>query len=494
MGLLCMMLSGLFPALASGAEESPDVGIIIESQREGAAVDVWETQGLPGLSFMVLPAGSSSASIQELAEQGIHLMMYLPEHYLIGSQAPSGRQRAEAIETRTEQIGRFSRAVADARGEATLRGIIIALHPDLKQPRVAEYLSALSAGIKERFPEQQLYIITNQETDVTRPGGSLQDISLIRENSGDALMPAAMHVVPRFGDNVLRQLYEFFAAAQASSTTSMLAFHERDFLHYRANTPDFDTLIHEYTSPGPAVVPLPAPAAPAPRLHFSAVFLLLLWFSFGLHYFFSQSYRRSIKRYFLSHTFFVEDVLDRHVRFAVSALLVLIQTGLMWGLMFYTVVPATVSEAGFSGLSWHYPIIQQHWTLIVIFFISGTAFNLLCVLWLAATCFRANALVQAATLQMWPMHMGLLLVTAGVTAMASGASPVFGYALLSAFLLLNFAAFIIAAAQFSRQPSLSLPLHWLATAVLYVGIMTAAGIFFLYGSRLSEVMYLSAGI
>lgn len=516
--LLIALFSGFFGAAGKSTavaqyQQVSEIGVMFHqaSPSTSALRSILEQ---PGISFMILPVDAPSALLQQLNRREIQLLASLPHQYIIADDVATSRSQNQQAEEQLTQLRRFQASIVSPTDSASgFGGVMMAVHPNLKQARVAQYIDFLAQELEREFPDQPQYIVTNQlslwqsglDFDTVIPvsdiGGwrqlrSLQSPSLtpILDSTGEMAGAPEMHLVPFFEDNQLRQLQRFFSTIKAEARPARILFREADFLHYSQQVQGFDTLLDEFGSPGMPVIALPAPQLPAPRLHFSALLLLLLWLTFGIHYYLSASYRRSIKRYFLSHTFFIEDVLDRHVRFAVSALLVLIQIGLMWGLMFYAIVPALVSGAGMNGLSWHYPIIEHNWTLLVISFIAGTAFNLICIIWLSVVCARPDGLVQAATLQMWPMHAGLLLSTAAIPAVASGVSPLVAAGLLLGFILLNVLAFLIAALHFSRRPTLALPLHWLATVVLYTGILTALGLLFFYGSRLSEVLYLAGSI
>lgn len=502
--LLLLLFASHFPPTASAIQQPAEAGVLLE-QAEVSEELQRILDARPGISFLVLPVSAPEPLLRQLRQQSWQLLPMLEHRYTIADDVGVSARHAAKIDARLQQLRRFGRAVGDSGTSSfpAVGEVILAEHPNLLENQVSGYFKELANRLSQEFDGAQPYVITNLHEQARR--AELQPIHdygarRLAANQQRQLLPsantsaAAVHIVPRFGHDELRQLQQFFNAAGALPQPGRLLFREADFLYYSENVESFDSLLSAYGRSGRSVVALPPPRPAGPRLHFSALLLVMLWLSFGLHYFLSSSYRRAVKRYFFSHTFFVEDVLDRHVRFAISALLVLVQTGLMWGLMIYTSIPALVSGAGLSGLSWHYPIIEHNWTLLVIFFIAGTAFNLCCIIWLGAACLRRDGLVQAATLQMWPMHLGLLFVTAAVPSVAAGAGAVIAGVLLLGFILLNLLAFLIAALHFSRRPSLPLPLHWLATVVLYTGLLTALGLLFFYGSRLSEVFYLAASV
>lgn len=503
--LLLLLFASHLPRTASAQQQPAETGVLLE-QAEVSGELQRALDSRPGISFLVLPVSAPEALLRQLRQQNWHLLPMLEHRYTIADDTGAAARHAVQIEARMQQLRRFGRA-AGGSGESLFSAsaeVILAEHPNLFENQVSGYFEELANRLSREFTGAQAYIITNLHEQARRAGLQPVHDSGARRLAADQqrlLLPsatntsaAAMHIVPRFGHDELRQLQRFFNAAAALPQPGRLLFREADFLYYSQNVEGFDSLLSAYDRSGHSVVALPPPRPAGPRLHFSALLLVMLWLSFGLHYFLSSSYRRAVKRYFFSHTFFVEDVLDRHVRFAISALLVLVQTGLMWGLIVYTSIPALVSGAGMSGLSWHYPIIEHNWTLLLIFFIVGTAFNLCCIIWLGAACLRPDGLVQAATLQMWPMHLGLLIVTAAVPSVAAGAGALTSGILLLGFILLNLIAFLVAALHFSRRPSLPLPLHWLATVVLYTGLLTALGLLFFYGSRLSEVFYLAVSV
>lgn len=511
--VLMLCVATVKPGQAQQASVSIETGILAcEAPLTDAAVRL--IQNAESVRFLVLAASTPAGQLNQLHRKPVELLPCLPNFYSIPYlTAPRERQ----LERDLAVLRQFNAALTEESEQVSVKSVVMGMHPNLHNGQVAGYFKALAQQIGASLEIPNAYLISNSGRS---PADAVGDISFsyIRDpgyarpaaqpasykpdsDTTEKVTSAEAYIVPYYEHDTLRRLHTFLSAVSETESAASpeqnrvrVLFRWEDYSRYQQSVSGFTGLLEAFNTSAEAPVALPAPEQPAPNPHYSALFLLLLWLSFGLHYFFSYSYRRAVKRYHLSHTFFVEDVLDRHVRFTVSSLLLLLQTGFMWGLAAYTAIPALLTEAGMQGLSWHYPIIEYNWTLMVIFFMMGTAFNLICVLWLSSSCPRTDGIVQAATLQMWPMHLGFLLITLLVPGVSAGLSASFIQIVLLCFFLLNIAAFIVAAVHFSRRPTLPLPLHWLATIVLYVGVLAGTSIYIIYGTVLSEVVQLALRI
>lgn len=513
--VLLLCVTAVKPGQAQQATVSIETGILAcEAPLTDTAASL--IQSSESVSFAVLPASTPAGQLNQLRRKPMELLPCLPNFYSIpGFTAARERQ----LERDLAMLRQFNAALNEESEQISVKSVVMGMHPNLHNGQVAGYFKALARQIGASLEIPNAYLISNsgrnpadaegdtsfryiRDPGYARPAAQPDSYNQLPDSeTAENLTSVKAYVVPYYKHDTLRRLHTFLSAVSETESAASpgqkrvrVLFRWEDYSHYQQNISGFTGLLEAYNISSEAPVALPAPEQPAPNPHYSALLLLLLWLSFGLHYFFSYSYRRAVKRYHLSHTFFVEDVLDRHVRFTVSSLLLLLQTGFMWGLAAYTAVPALLTEAGMQGLTWHYPIIEYNWTLMVIFFMMGTAFNLICVLWLSSSCPRTDGIVQAATLQMWPMHLGFLLITLLVPGVSAGLSASFIQIVLLCFFLLNIAAFIVAAVHFSRRPTLPLPLHWLATIVLYVGVLAGTSIYIIYGTVLSEVIQLALHI
>lgn len=149
------------------------------------------------------------------------------------------------------------------------------------------------------------------------------------------------------------------------------------------------------------------------------------------------TYRKSQRRYWITHGFFVTDVAQRRIRLGGAALLLWVGSGILTGLFVMTVADLSLSDGARShaaaiGIPVH-PL-----SLFLIGLTVSLVWDALMLAWLHA------AGARGPVLYLWPKHL-LYPIVLVVVAIAGG-SPL-GFLtgpLVAAFLLVCFASFLIA--------------------------------------------------
>lgn len=181
--------------------------------------------------------------------------------------------------------------------------------------------------------------------------------------------------------------------------------------------PDFASIVRSYTSSRDPVFPLPEqPPGPAFNVDDIIVFLLLMaWILFGLTYNYNPVYRKSFRRYFTGHTFFIQDIMDRHIRTLFSGFSILLQHAIAGGIVFFCLFHITFSPLGHRALLTHYPALAAFgtapWSLLLWGILFTLLAQLVCIAWLWAANSGITHLSQVINLYPWPLQLNLITST-----------------------------------------------------------------------------------
>lgn len=219
--------------------------------------------------------------------------------------------------------------------------------------------------------------------------------------------------------------------------------------------PEFANTVKLYNSDAEFIFPTPNENIKKTADHSLIVLLLILiWGLFALNYHLSPVYRKSYMRYFTSHVFFVEDVMDRHIRTIGPSLIVLLQNILLAGICTYILGNQLFSPLGLEALFYHYPILLLFNNPSFSLFFMGCLFSLVLtlvsVLWIRISNKNVRQTRQVLNLYAWPLQINFFIVTIGVVLLTSGNSPFVMVILAALFALVHISAFIIAAIDTSK--------------------------------------------
>lgn len=372
-------------------------------------------------------------------------------------------------ETINTSLDRYNRHYWESARFQTM-GIIAGTHPDLRSSRVQAFYQSL----ENRFPDTQLFLITGL-TDALPPGYT-QIADAGKSSVPDEVAGGFILLPSHRGPNAVRDYTSDIRAAASNGYTSLLL-----------NKSDFDFLMNEghygsemlhafSTQPSAAAsVPLPALQPESPPLRADVIILLLLWLSFSVHFRFNPNYTRTVIRFFASYSFMVEDILRRHIIMGTSTVIMFLQVMLLWGLVFYSTFNGLLGPGGFEALTYHLPFIFGSWSIFILAVAAGGLFNFTSLIWLVSSCFRQDIFSQAATLFLWPMHLGFAIATILVSLSVILPGSMIIAFLFGFFLLLNLASFYLAASAFGREPTLSPAFHFMATSVLFTLLLALFG-------------------
>lgn len=260
--------------------------------------------------------------------------------------------------------------------------------------------------------------------------------------------------------------------------------------------PSLAETIRRYATDEQAVFPLPEESYPRGEQFGLGVFLLLLlWGTVALNYSISPLYRRSARRFFSSHRFYVNDVIHRHVRAPTQGVIMLVQHSLLSGILFYSIGKYLLSTTGTEALLHYFPGALALGTPALSLFFWGFLLSLavefVAILWLLLLNRGIDHFSQVTNLYNWPLQLNLVTVTVLFAILISGQVPRTGTTLLFLFLYLAilFGSYLLTAFDLSKATPKRFR-FLLSTAGLYL-LLLAGGVIWIAGySELPTVLAL----
>lgn len=215
-----------------------------------------------------------------------------------------------------------------------------------------------------------------------------------------------------------------------------------------------------------------------------SVLLLLIWMSYAAHFSYEPTYRKSIARFFFNHSFFANDVLNRHERIGISSFIVIMQSCLLVGLALEVYASYFLTDAARQILGANHLIFRVFNVVPWGYFLLGIlicAMNILLgLLWLRFTLPGVKFLYQVTPLYSWFYHTLFLIIPVWVIAMKF---PHLGFLVnLSAFatLFVLLGAFIVVVLDGVKQNPALRQQIFLRTLYPYVVLVLLFGYFILY--------------
>ena len=367
-------------------------------------------------------------------------------------------------------------------------------------PFVEQIDSALNIPVyykswqKDGAPYDRMFDFSIRKIDVgpgfqARPDtstGGTQPLLYAPSNELSHLVTPVKWFIDRAGNNI-------------SQHDRILFFDSRWLLDFVNTYQPATDILAEHATYHDAVFPLPEEQLPGDSDHSPIVLILLIvWGSVAINYSFMPTYRRSLFRFFLSHRFFTEDVMKRHIRTLVPSLVIIVQHAVLGGIFLYCLASLFLSAAGLDLIHHYYPFFLLFGEGFFSFFLIGSSFTLLfqiiCLAWLYFANRRVGYLSQVSILYSWPFHLNLLVTTVTVTLFVSGGNHYLLYSFLVLFLLVLFLDFPITAFDTGKIIKKRRGLYALGTLGLYVVLLSVVLLLLLTNSYLGNILSLAVTI
>lgn len=283
---------------------------------------------------------------------------------------------------------------------------------------------------------------------------------------------------------------------EITRTSKFIYFvHARWLLEALEGYPEFKKSLIDYHQTGTWNLPLPNTKPTAVSANWLILLLLLLWGALAVQLKYFPYIRPMMLRYFLSHRFFVDDILQYRERAAIGGILVMIKHAVFGGMVFYISARILISKDGLVAFAHHYPAFAITGSNYVSIFFLGVililALQALSIFWLYLPAKNLGHLSQIINLYAGSFYLDFLLVTVMVTMYMAGVGEILLLSLGVLFIIIWFCSFNIAAFNASRNMGPNRLVYILLTIVLHALSFIAFVILLLTQTNVVQVLDLA---
>lgn len=309
----------------------------------------------------------------------------------------------------------------------------------------------------------------------------------------DGLTPLSSTVIkfePSTDENASLQRLEECLNQLLTESESLIIIPADWFLKRIEAQSSFSTIISAYLDGEPVNFPMPAETANPPETNWPIILLLILWISFILHYNYQPMYKAALPRYFLNHSFFVQDVKQYRIRNATPGVIILLQHAVITGLFFYLLSEDFISNRGLESFSYHYSVIFypgfEKLSLFGIGFLTALISHIISIFWIYLPNKQIKQLNQVINLYSWPFHINLIVVTFAVYFVQLQSAEDWTLAAAVIFFFFWFSSFIIAASDSARFLQKYRALNLFLTVGLYFLVISLSIVLALWLPRIYQ--------
>lgn len=263
--------------------------------------------------------------------------------------------------------------------------------------------------------------------------------------------------------------------------------------------PGFEKTLRLYASSSQPVFPLPKQKnSHSIQRNIIVIMLLLVWLILALTYNYNPVYRRSFLRYFTGHKFYVQDVMQRHIRSLLSANSILIQHAICGGIVLYCIYEVTFSALGHQAIISHYPVISLAGDSSLALFFWGFGGTLIIetasIFWLRFTNPEVHFISQIVNLYPWLLQLNLIVATVTSIVLLAGWHPIIIYLLGCLFIIFFVSSFTVTAFDTGYYVQSNRYWYLAGTAGLYLALLAASIVWIFFLRKLINVIYLAASL
>ena len=265
--------------------------------------------------------------------------------------------------------------------------------------------------------------------------------------------------------------------------------------HLSEHDPQIWPLLQEYTTADTPVFAIgTSPSTYSASNELTGILLLGSWLVLGLFFFANGAYHRSVTRYFFTHNFYVNDVMNRRLKPESEVLAGFLVTGLFGGLFAVTLHEQLDIWLVGKLMDVHGPAFFGYLQSTAATFIVGALATLTVItatiLWLTAAGARNVSMSQATQIVLYPMHIIVPFATAlaifqlnevsGVLSLLVGMAGLF-----SVFLCMPLCSLDIRGFLTQHQARFTL-----AGPVLYMVVLTSVLLWILFFTPSADMLLL----
>lgn len=253
----------------------------------------------------------------------------------------------------------------------------------------------------------------------------------------------------------------------------------------------FDDVLKSYTNEGKLLRLYPEAAGSTPAVNWDITLLLLLFGVVLLHIRFNPVYREALFRYFLSHRYFLEQIVEYRIRQVSISLLLFLQHALLTGialhLWFHAVLSPLAKEMLYEQLGLLSLFGEGPLSLIVTGMTIAILYQAVSSLWLHLTS-RKYRFRQLLAIYTWPLHLNLLNVLLMTAFYHGGASEGKISTLLILFMVIWVLGFVMSAFDIAGRIQRFRIIYLIGTAGIYLILHLVILVLALYYPPVAEIL------
>ena len=385
-------------------------------------------------------------------------------------------------QNRQELINQWGRYVDFYRHYNSVQGLSLFSFGQIHSERFHDFFRELTREIYS-VTDTPLYYISSETGSYDFENLIDQKIYQVSDTSDIVRLTSFDHVggFVYSPEDIDFDIQAFQAMLSKTSTVAGLPiFLEWDwFIHNRESGDVMETVVFAYANDPNALFANPRSQGDVASPNWLILILLIIWGSFVGHYSLMPTYRKSLLRFFDNHRFFINDVMDRHIRVGKSSMFILFQQGLVGGLFLLALTKYTLSPLGFEALLQYLGLTDTYTPSYFMIFILGFLFfiliNVICTVWLFLMNSGLRHLGQAAIFQIWPQHLNMFLVTLLITLILAGRSIIAINIVAILFLAIFVGCFFYAVMDAGRY-TFTRYYYYPLTIITYVLILAGFGV------------------
>ncbi|MFU8811969.1 MAG: hypothetical protein ACNA78_03320 [Balneolaceae bacterium] len=375
--------------------------------------------------------------------------------------------------------GRFNR-LSGVYGDRVLAASLFH-YPNSRHPEFPGIAAALTDSL-ELGNSTQRYYHTYFPAESALPPFQFVSVQ-IQGSTGDELSSPVAHFLPESSLRNDLQVLEKLLHASRSYENSVIVLPGKWTAALLQNRPEFKPIFQRYMNGDAFTFPLPAPGPADAGINMPVLLIFLMWAITALMLRFHPVFRQSNLRYFVHHSFFVEDVADQRYRHAMPGVYLALQHAIGVGLFCMILIQTVLSNNGLAILSDYFPVLFYTYSPSFSFFMMGFLAALLLttisIAWIYLGNKELKQLHQAINFYAWPLQLNLIIITLVVVVSETGVGHRWLPTLGVLFLFIWFSSFNMAAFDSGRFLSSNRFLYLMGTVGLHV-ILIAGSILYLY--------------
>ncbi len=233
------------------------------------------------------------------------------------------------------------------------------------------------------------------------------------------------------------------------------------------------------------------------KVNTAMILLFIFWVLYAAYFRVNPLYRKSVSRFFLNYDFFVNDVLLRRIRFASDAVAVFLISCFAAGIMGYSVADIYLDPVARQALLHYTPVFSAQWNhpaaFFILFFLVMAVILSFQIFWVQIANSQHAHMSQVATFMLWPQHLNMVVVTAGVIIFRSLPVALTAIIMTGIFLAITVISFFTTAYNMRRIHPTS-PLYMTTTYVLYVLVSTSVVSWLIFGMDILKAWELAVSL